>query len=113
MDWTTFLDDTSGELATLRRAIPDTAGAFSALAKAATGAGALDPKTKELIAVGIAIAVRCEPCIGYHIRAAATAGATRPEIADAVAMAVYMGGGPALMYGAKALAAWDALTPRA
>ncbi|MGF1447572.1 MAG: carboxymuconolactone decarboxylase family protein [Pikeienuella sp.] len=113
MDWTVYLDETSGELATLRREIPETAAAFSALAKSATLPGVLDTRTKELIALGIGIAVRCEACIGFHVRAAARAGARREEITETIAMGVYMGGGPSLMYGAKTLAAWDSLTDQA
>lgn len=113
MDWTGFIDETNAELAELRRTIPDTAAGFSQLAKAAGKAGALDPKTKELIALGIGIAARCDGCIGFHVKALVRLGATREEIAETVGMTVYMGGGPSLMYGAKALAAYDALSAAA
>lgn len=113
MDWTDFLDETNAELAELRRTIPDTAAGFSQLAKAAGKAGALDPKTKELIALGIGIAARCDGCIGFHVKALVRLGATREEVAETVGMTVYMGGGPSLMYGAKALAAYDALASSA
>ena len=110
MDWTAFIDETNGELATLRKAMPETAAGFSQLAKAATGKGALDPKTKELIALAIGIDARCDGCIAFHVKALVRLGVTREEIAETVAMAVYMGGGPSLMYGGKALAAFDELT---
>ena len=74
------------------------------------GKGALDPKTKELIALAIGIDARCDGCIAFHVKALVRLGVTREEIAETVAMAVYMGGGPSLMYGGKALAAFDALT---
>ncbi len=109
MDWTSYLEETNAELAALKREIPETARAFAGLAKTATAPGAIDPKGKELIALGIGIAVRCDACIGFHVKAAARHGASREEIAETIAMAVYMGGGPSLMYGARALAAWDAL----
>lgn len=62
----------------------------------------LDSKTKELISLGIAIAIRCEPCIIWHTNAAVKAGASLEEILDVIKVAVCMGGGPALMYGLKA-----------
>ena len=107
MDWTAFLAETNTELDSLRRAMPETARGFAGLAKAATAPGALDPKTKELIALAIGIDARCDGCIGFHVRAARRHGATREEVAETVGMAIYMGGGPSMMYGAKALAAFD------
>lgn len=110
MDWPDFLKETDAQLARLRPEMPEAAKGFAALARAATASAALDPKTKELIALAIGIASHCDGCIGYHARAAARHGASRAEIAETVAMCVYMGGGPALMYGAKALDAFDQLS---
>ena len=59
----------SADLRTLRKGIPDTMQAFSALAQAATRDGALDKKTKELIALAIGVAARCDGCIGFHTEA--------------------------------------------
>jgi AhpD family alkylhydroperoxidase len=81
--------------------------AFSELAKTATADGALDKKTKELIALAIGVSQRCDGCIGFHAKALKDLGATRDEIAEVMAMTVYMGGGPALMYAADALRAYD------
>jgi AhpD family alkylhydroperoxidase len=80
---------------------------FGALAKAATAPGAVDPKTKELIALSIGVTQRCDGCIGYHGKALAELGASREEVAEVLGMCVYMGGGPALMYAADALRAFD------
>jgi AhpD family alkylhydroperoxidase len=109
MNWTDFLSDTNRELAALRKAMPDAAKGFTQLAQAATAPGALDPKTKELIALAIGIAAHCDGCIGFHTKAAIRHGATREELVEMVSMCVYMGGGPSLMYGAKALEAYDEL----
>jgi len=109
MNWTEFLADTNKELAALRKAMPDAAKGFTQLAQAATAPGALDPKTKELIALAIGIAAHCDGCIGFHTKAALRYGATREEIVEMVSMCVYMGGGPSLMYGAKTLSAYDNL----
>jgi AhpD family alkylhydroperoxidase len=91
----------------LRQGVPDTMTAFAALSKAATAPDALDTKTKELMAVAIGIAIRCEGCIAYHTKMAHRHGATRRELLETVALAVYMGGGPASVYGADAVRAYD------
>ena len=62
----------------------------------------------ELIATGIGISARCDGCIGYHVKAAIKHGATREEMLETIAVAVYMGGGPSMIYGAEALSAFDA-----
>ena len=97
----------SGDLRKLRQDIPDTMKAFSALAQAATREGALDKKTKELIALAIGVAVRCDGCIGFHTETLVKLGATRQEVEETLGMAVYMGGGPSLMYAADAISAFE------
>ncbi len=97
----------SASLAKLRPAIPDVTTAFSQMAKAALRDGALDKKTKELIALAIGVAVRCDGCIGFHVDALVRLGATRAELEEVLGMAIYMGGGPSLMTAAEALAAWE------
>jgi len=97
----------SAELKKLRKDIPETTQGFSALAKAATSNGALDRKTKELIALAIGIATRCDGCIGFHTEALVRLGATRQEVEETLGMAVYMGGGPSLMYAADAIGAFE------
>ncbi len=109
MDWNNFVDDMNGQLRELSKTIPDTTKGFGTLTKAAKEGGVLDVKNKEFVALGIAIAMRCEPCIGFHVKALAKAGGTREEVADVLGMAIQMGGGPSLMYAAKTLAAWDQL----
>ena len=107
MDWNEEMRDIKKDLGALRPMIKDTSSAFGQLASAATAPGELSTKTKELIAVAIGIAKQCDDCIGFHVKAATQAGATRGEISETIGMCVYMGGGPSLMYGAKALAAFD------
>jgi AhpD family alkylhydroperoxidase len=97
----------SGDIRKLRKDIPDTMQAFSALAQAATRDGALDRKTKELIALALGVAARCDGCIGFHTEALVKLGATRQEVEETLGMAVYMGGGPSLMYAADAIAAYE------
>ncbi|MGY4314151.1 AhpD family alkylhydroperoxidase [Bradyrhizobium sp. JR3.5] len=80
---------------------------FATLAQAATRDGALDKKTKEMIALALGVAWHCDGCIGSHSEALAKLGATREEVEEALGMAIYMGGGPALMYAADAMAAFE------
>jgi AhpD family alkylhydroperoxidase len=91
----------------LRSDISDTMQGFSTLAQAATKNGALDKKTKELIALALGVAARCDGCIGFHTEALVKLGATREEIEEALGMTIYMGGGPSLMYAADALMAYE------
>ncbi|PIT03395.1 alkylhydroperoxidase [Bradyrhizobium nitroreducens] len=97
----------SANLKKLRNDIPDTMKGFSALAQAATRDGALDKKTKELMALALGVAAHCDGCIGFHAEALVKLGATREEIEETLGMAVYMGGGPSLMYAADAIAAYE------
>ena len=106
-DYTAITKDISAYMGELRKAVPDAMAGFSALAKGATQDGALNKKTKEFIALGIGVAARCDGCIGFHVKALVELGATRQEIAEVLAMTVYMGGGPNLMYAADALRAYD------
>ena len=76
---------------------------FAALDKAALGGdSAIDMKTKELICVGIAIGARCQGCIAYHVRGAIRAGASKEEVNDAIGVAMFMGGGPSMIYAMEA-----------
>lgn len=97
----------AANLKKLRNDIPDTMKGFSALAQAATHDGVLDKKTKELIALALGVAAHCDGCIGFHTEALVKLGATRQEVEETLGMAVYMGGGPSLMYAADAIAAYE------
>jgi len=110
MNWSDKLSAIRTDLRGLNRTIPDTTRAFNELGKAAKNGGVLDAKTKEFVALGISVADRCEPCIGLHIEALIKVGATREEVADVLGMCIQMGGGPSLMYAAKALACFDELS---
>ncbi|MEC9357169.1 MAG: carboxymuconolactone decarboxylase family protein [Pseudomonadota bacterium] len=105
--------DVSKSLAKLRGDIPEVMKGFGALAQAAGKDGALDAKTKELIALALGVAARCDACIGFHTQALIKHGTTRAEFEETLGMAVYMGGGPSLMYAADALAAYEELSASA
>lgn len=109
MDYAAFLDETRDRSRALARAIPDTMKGFATLSRAVKDNGPLGAKEKEFVALGISVAVRCDACIAFHVETLRKAGARRDEVADVLAMAIQMGGGPAVMYAGKALECWDAL----
>ncbi len=110
-DWTKLMGDLRGPLRELRTGAPEVMKAFGAIAQAAARASALDAKTKELIALATAVAIRCDDCIAFHAKAALEQGASREEVLEALGMAIYMGAGPAVMYASHAIEAFDQLHP--
>ena len=105
-DWPQITKELTAQLRNLRGGAPEVMRAFAGIAEAATAAKALDGKTKELIALGIAIAVRCDDCIGFHVKAALEKGASKEEVTETLGMAIYMGAGPSVMYAIHALEAF-------
>ena len=99
--------DISESLKVLGKEIPETLQGFATLASAAKKEGVLDTKTKELIAMAIGVAARCDGCIGFHAKELVELGATVEELSETLVMVVYMGGGPSLMYAGDALKAFD------
>lgn len=106
-DWPKIAGDLGGAIAKLHAGIPDVMKAFRAMDAAVSVDAALSPKTKELIALALGIAARCDGCLAFHAKAARKHGAQREEILETIAMAIYMGGGPSVIYGAQALEAFD------
>lgn len=90
----------------LRKLIPEVYQGFAATGKAAVAPGALDTKTKELIALALGISQKCDGCIATHARAVARAGATEQEVAEAIGVAILLDGGPATVYGPRAFSAF-------
>jgi AhpD family alkylhydroperoxidase len=92
----------------LRDAIPDVYGGYARLhAAAMSGGGALPIKTKELIALAIAVTRECDGCVAAHAKGAARAGASHQEVAEAMGVAILLNGGPATVWGPRALAAFE------
>ncbi len=106
-DWPQMATELSGIIKEVRLGSPETMKAFSAMAAAALAPGVLDTKTKELIALAIAVAIRCDGCVAFHAQAAVKHGASRDEVMETMGMALYMGAGPSLMYAAQAVEAFD------
>lgn len=105
-NWPQMTKELSAQLRNLRGGAPEVMKAFAGMAQAAAVTKALDAKTKELIALGIGVAVRCDDCIAFHVKAAAEQGATKEEILETLGMAIYMGAGPSVMYASHALEAF-------
>lgn len=106
-----LIQDINDSLGPFRKTQADTMKGFAQLAQAALAEGAVSTKHKELIALAIGVTQRCSGCIGFHVKALHKLGATRTELEEMLAVCVYMGGGPALMYAAEALKAWDLMAP--
>lgn len=91
----------------LSNQVPETIDGFWTLHEAGNKEDALSQKTKELIALGIAVAGHCDGCIGFHTQKLAEMGLSKKEVAEALGVAVYMGGGPSLMYASEAMQAFE------
>lgn len=96
----------SAGLRELRKDAAEPLAGFSLLTKEAMKDGAVDRKTKEFIAMALGVAARCDGCLGFHAEALVKLGASRQELAEVLAVAVQMGGGPSLMYAADAMTAF-------
>ena len=105
-DWPNHAKSLSPGLKDLRGGASDVMKGFAAISQAALKPGALDTKTKELIALAIGVATRCDDCIAFHTKAALERGATREEVMETLGMAIYMGAGPSVMYAAHAAEAF-------
>lgn len=99
-------DDLRAPARALRQDIPDVMKGFAELHAAAMKEGALTARTKELISLAIAISKQCDGCIAAHARGAARTGASEAEVAEAIGVAIVMNGGPATVYGPRALEAF-------
>ena len=112
-DHTGLMQQINNHLGPFRKNQSEAMQGFGQLAKAAMTEGTVSTKHKELIALAIGITQHCSGCIGFHVKALVRLGCTRQELEEMLAVCVYMGGGPALMYASEALAAFDALSPAA
>ena len=112
----TLIQNINAQLAPVRKSQSEAMQGFGQLARASMAEGAISAKHKELMALAIGITQHCSGCIGFHVKALLKLQCTRQELEEMLAICVYMGGGPALMYSAEALSAFDQLaqeTPRA
>jgi AhpD family alkylhydroperoxidase len=100
------IEELKASTRSLAQAAPETWTAFAELHRAAVADGVLSGKVKELMALAIATVKQCDGCIAYHAKAAARRGATAPEVAEALGVALLMDGGTASVYAPRAWAAF-------
>ena len=110
-DHTGLIQNINEGLLPLKKAQPEALQAFGQLARAAMAEGAISAKHKELMALAIGIIQHCSGCIGFHVKALHKLQCTRAELDEMLSVCVYMGGGPALMYAAETVKAWEAMAP--
>lgn len=108
-----LIHDINAALGPFRKSQSEPMKGFAQLAQASMAEGAISAINKELIALAIGVTQHCSGCIGFHVKALRRLGASRAELEEMLAVCVYMGGGPALMYAAEALKAWDSFEPPA
>lgn len=99
--------DISAHLKQLKAHVPEVLQGTHALSQASFKDGTLPKKTKELIALAIGVAARCDGCIGFHTKTLVELGTTPQELAEMLGVAIFMGGGPSLMTAAEV---WKAYT---
>lgn len=111
-DHVSLIQNINQNLAPFRKSQSEAMLGFGQLARASMAEGTLSDKTKELIALAIGVTQHCSGCIGFHVKALHKLQCTRAELEEMLSVCVYMGGGPALMYVAEVLKAWDAMAPQ-
>lgn len=107
-----IVGDMAAGAALLHRGIPETMKALGELGNVAYADGALPQKTKELLALAIAIATHCDGCIVHHARSLFRLGVTRAEVLETIGVSIQMGGGPSVVYGGQAIRAYDAFSAK-
>lgn len=107
-DWTDYRKQLLARIAEFGRISPETIRGYRELGDAGAKTGLLDPKTRELIALAVAVTRQCDGCITVHTEAAIKHGATREEIAEALGVAVAVNAGAALIYSARVMDAYSA-----
>src|SRR5436309_1949392 len=108
MDWNGYLKDLLGTIGKFAELSPDTVRGYGIMSQAGTKTNHLDAKTRELIALAVAVTLRCDGCITVHTEAAIKHGASREEIAEALGVAVSVNAGAALVYSARVMDAYEA-----
>ena len=106
LDWNDYQQQLLTRIGEIGKLSPDTVRGYQALSTAGTKTGHLDAKTRELIALAVAVTRQCDGCITVHTDAAAKHGATREEIAEALGVAVAVNAGAALVYSARVMDAF-------
>ena len=107
LDWSAYRNQINTAIREISAANPDLVKAYASLHHANAKSAHLDAKTRELIALGVAVTLRCDGCINAHTDAAIAAGATKEEIIDALGVAVMVNAGATMVYSARTIDAFD------
>src|SRR5690348_18006878 len=113
LDWNQYLQELSGRTAEIGRTSPEIIRGYRTLSDAGQKTGKLDAKTRELIALAVAVSLRCDGCITTHTTAAIKNGATKEEVVEALGVAISVNAGAALVYSSRVLDAFAAKTAAA
>jgi AhpD family alkylhydroperoxidase len=108
LDWEAYRRQVAAGMAEIGRASPDLIRGYRTIATARTASNKLDAKTRELVALAVAVTVRCDGCIAVHVEAARAQGATKEEITEALGVAVMVHAGAALVQSTRVLDAFHA-----
>ena len=111
LDWNKYRQQIAAGIAEIAKTAPDLVRGYRMLATSRAKSGALDAKTRELVALAVAVTVRCDGCITTHVDQARKQGATADEITDALGIAVMVNAGAALVYSARTLDAFHSTEP--
>jgi AhpD family alkylhydroperoxidase len=112
LDWNTYRQQLMVRVGEIGKISPETVKGYQTLSAAGQKTNLLGPKVRELISLAVTVSVRCDGCITVHTEAAARHGASREEIAEALAAATAVNAGAALAYSARVLDAFEQVTPR-
>lgn len=107
LDWNEYRDELKTRIGEIGKLSPDTVKGYGTLSAAGSHTNHLDAKTREPIALAVAVTTRCDGCITVHVDAALKQGATREEITEALGVAVALNAGAALVYSARVMDAVD------
>lgn len=110
LDWNDYRRQLMGRIGEMGKLSPDTLAGYQTLSAAGRKTNHLDAKTRELIALAVAVTSRCDGCIAVHAAEASKLGASREEVAEALGVAVALNAGAAMVYSARALDAWSAVS---
>lgn len=110
MDWSAYRDQVNAAVKGMSAANPDLVRAYAGLSHANAKSTHIDAKTRELIALAVAVSLRCDGCINAHTDAAIKAGASKEEIVDALGVAIMVNAGATMVYSARTIDAYDAKT---
>ena len=110
LEWNNYRQQLTVRIGEIAKLSPDTMRGYQALSAAGQKSNLLGPKTRELIALAVAVTVRCDGCIAVHADAAARHGASREEIVEALGVATAVNAGAALVYSTRVLDAFEQMT---